>query len=350
MQRLAPRLSRLAAGLLGVMAASSLRADPIPVKVAVVVTFEVGADTGDRPGEFQFWAEREKWPQKITVPGLDHPVLTDGNGVVGIVAGTTARASNQIMALVLSGQFDFSKTYWVINGIAGVDPAMASIGSAAWARYVIDGDVAYEIDSREGDPTWPYGIMAIGSSVPNTKPKAEGWEPASMAYPLNPALVAWAFALTKEVAIPDTPGMANYRAMYTGYPNAQKPPFVLLGETFGSCRYWHGRVMTEWAEDWTRMWTEGRGSFAMTDMEDQGFAAALTRLGTMGKVDFQRVLFLRTASNYCMQPPNKDVSESLHFGYAGYIPSLEAAYRVGSTVTHELAGHWDRYRDTVPAP
>jgi purine nucleoside permease len=341
---------KTAACFLALGAAAVARADPIPVKVAVVVTFEVGADTGDQPGEFQYWAEREKWPLKISVPGLDHPVLTDGAGVVGIVAGTTSRASNQIMALVLSGKFDFSKTYWIINGIAGVDPAVASIGSAAWARYVIDGDVAYEIDSREGDPAWPYGIIPIGSEVPNQKPKAEGWEPASMAYPLNPMLVAWAYALTKDVPMPDAPDMAAYRALYTGYPNAQKPPFVFLGESFGTSRYWHGQVLTQWARDWTKLWTEGNGVFSMSDMEDQGFAAALSRLDKMGRVDFQRVLFLRTASNYCMQPPNGDVNKSLHGGFTGYLPSLEAAYRVGSRVAHELAGNWDRYRDTVPTP
>ncbi len=27
-------------------------------KVIIVATFEVGADTGDKPGEFQFWVER----------------------------------------------------------------------------------------------------------------------------------------------------------------------------------------------------------------------------------------------------------------------------------------------------
>jgi purine nucleoside permease len=88
----------------------------------------------------------------------------------------------------------------------------------------------------------------------------------------------------------------------------------------------------------------------MSDMEDQGFAAALTRLGKMGKVDFQRVLFLRTASNYCMQPPSVDVNKSLHAEYAGYLPSLEAAYRVGSAVVHELSKHWDQYRDASPSP
>ena len=144
--------------------------------------------------------------------------------------------------------------------------------------------------------------------------------------------------------------MATYRARYVGFPNAIKPPFVLLGESFGTCRYWHGRVMTRWARDWTRLWTEGGGTFAMSDMEDQGFADALSRLGQMGRVDFKRVLFLRTGSNYCMQAPKQDVNESLQDGYAGYIPSLEAAYRVGSKVLHELTGNWAKYRDHIPGP
>ena len=33
---------------------------PLQVKVVVVAMFEAGEDTGDAPGEFQFWAEREK--------------------------------------------------------------------------------------------------------------------------------------------------------------------------------------------------------------------------------------------------------------------------------------------------
>ena len=29
----------------------------------------------------------------------------------------------------------------------------------------------------------------------------------------------------------------------TGYPNAQKPPFVLIGDSFASDSYWHGKLM-----------------------------------------------------------------------------------------------------------
>jgi purine nucleoside permease len=328
--------------------ALQLRSQPIPVKVAIVVTYEIGADRGDVPGEFQFWVERENWTQQIVVPGVDHPVLTDGNGTIGVVSGTTVRASNQIMALVLSGKFDFSKTYWIVNGGAGVNPAVASIGSAAWAHYVIDGDIYYEIDSREGDPSWPYAIIPIGSKVPNQKPKREGWEPDQMAYTLNPSLVNWAFEFTKDTPLADTAALKRERSNYVGFPEGQRPPFVLCGDDIGTARFWHGKVMTQWASDWTKLWTDGKGVFAMSDCEDQGIATALTRLSGMGKVDFQRVLFLRTGGNYCMPPPRKDPNSSMHAESAGHIPCLEALYRVGSRVSHELAAHWDKYAGTTP--
>ena len=39
-------------------AAAAEPPEPIPVKVVVVTMFEVGADEGDRAGEFQLWKER----------------------------------------------------------------------------------------------------------------------------------------------------------------------------------------------------------------------------------------------------------------------------------------------------
>jgi purine nucleoside permease len=349
MRTIASAFLLVAPGGFGLFSAPAA-ADPIPVKVAVVVTFEVGADRGDTPGEFQNWVERENWTQKIAVPGVDHPVLTDGNGTIGVVAGTTVRASNSIMALVMSGMFDFSKTYWLINGIAGVNPHVASLGSAAWSRYVIDGDVAYEVDSREGDPSWPYGIIPLGSNVPNQKPARPDWQKNAMAYELNPSLVGWAYSMTKATPLPDTDQMKACRAAYVGFPNAQKPPFVLEGDTFDTCRFWYGNVMNQWAEDWTRLWTEGRGEYAMSAMEDQGFAAALTKLAGMGRVDFRRVLFLRTASDYCTPPPGQAAKNGVNADYPGFLPSLQSAYLVGSQVTHELSAHWDLYRDRTPAP
>lgn len=341
--KLAPMKNLLRKLALAITAVSGLVAaeKPLAVKVVIVTTFESGADTGDKPGEFQYWAEREQWTDRIAVPGVAHAVWSDGKGKLAVVSGTTVRASNQIMALTLDPRFDFSKAYWLVNGIAGVDPADASLGSAAWARHVVDGDVAYEIDSREAAKDWPYAIIAIGAKKPNDIPKTEGWEPETMSYELNPALVARALALTKDVALVDTPDMQAYRATYVGMPNAQKPPFVLLGDSFGSSRYWHGPTMTLWANDWSKLWTKGAANFVMTNMEDQGIAAALTLLTKMGKADFQRVLFLRTGSNYCTPAPQQSVVQSMQSEYAGWVPSMESAYRVGSVVVHDIVAQWD---------
>jgi purine nucleoside permease len=251
------------------------------------------------------------------------------------------RCANQLMALAFDPRFDFSHAYWILAGIAGVDPADASLGSAAWARYVVDGDVAYEVDSREIPSAWPYGIIPIGGKKPNARPKPEGWEPNVMAYALNPALVARAFRLTQSVALLDTERMKAARLRYVGFPNAQRPPFVLVGDVLGCCRFWHGAALTQWANDWTRLWTQQQGNFVMTAMEDQGFAAALSELAGLGRVDFQRVLVLRTASNYCQPPPREDAVTSLQGGFDGYLSSVESAYRVGSVMVHDILSQWD---------
>ena len=109
-------------------------AAPIPVKVVVLTMFEIGAETGDVAGEFQHWAERYPFTQQLNVPGIEHPVRVSKDGVVLVLAGMNARSRQSVTALALDPRFDTSKAYWLIAGIAGVDPSSGSIGSAAWAR------------------------------------------------------------------------------------------------------------------------------------------------------------------------------------------------------------------------
>jgi len=323
--------------------------EPIRPKVIIVATFEVGADTGDRPGEFQYWVEREKLTGTLTVPGLDHPVRFNDQGVYGVVSGTTVRSGLQIMALCLDPRFDLSQSYWLVNGIAGVSPNVGTEGSAAWARHVIDGDIAYEIDPREAPAAWPYGLMALGNKTPLTPPVIPDWAPKPMAWTLNPALVQWAYGLTKDVELFDLPEAKAHRALYAGFPAALAPPRVFVGDSFASSRYWHGIRMQQWADDWTKLYTGGEGSCAMTNMEDHGIANALARLAVLKRADFQRVLFLRTGSNFSMPPAGQPAAESMVAEYAGMIPALEAAHRVGSPVVHALVKDWAKYSVAPPA-
>jgi adenosine deaminase-related growth factor len=323
---------------------------PIEIKVVLVTMFEHGADTGDRAGEFQYWVEREKLDEVLPFPaGFRDLRLNAGRGILGIVTGAgVTNATAAIMALGADPRFDLSKAYWLVAGIAGVDPDDASIGSAAWASYVLDGDLVREFDARESPAGWPYGRIAIGAKGPNQLPAGPRSE--TVLYELNRPLAEWAYSLTRNVALADTPEAAALRARYKKHPNARRPPFVLKGDSLGASTFWHGRILNQWANDWAKLWTKGQGNYVMTNMEDNGTANALQRLAKTGRADYNRLLILRTGSNYSMPPPGMDAASSILAPYVGLVPSLEAAYRVGSTVVHELVDNWAKWEYRTPAP
>src|SRR5262244_4680286 len=145
---------------------------PVAVKVVVVAMFERGEDSGDTPGEYQYWVEREHLDRILPMPAAFHPVRMNKDGVLGLLTGVgTARAAASIMALGLDPRFDLRKAYWLVAGIAGVDPADGSLGSAAWAEWVVDGDLGHEIDAREIPTDWKTGYVPLRKSKPYELPR-----------------------------------------------------------------------------------------------------------------------------------------------------------------------------------
>ncbi len=166
---------------------------PIPVKVVVVAMFEVGADTGDAPGELQYWVERDRLDRVYPLPAAYHAVRMNGDGEMAVLTGQgTAHAAASIMALGLDPRFDFSHAYWIVAGIAGGSPDRVSLGSAAWAKWIIDGDLGYEIDPREIPQDWTTGYLPLRKAKPYEQPAApiDG-----QLYQLNGSLADWAFDL-----------------------------------------------------------------------------------------------------------------------------------------------------------
>ena len=113
---------------------------------------------------------------------------------------------------------------------------------------------------------------------------------------------------------------------------------------------WHGRLLNQWARDWVKYQTDGKGTFVVCGMEDTGRLQSLTWLARAGKVDIHRVLVLRTASNSDQQRTGMTAAESLAemTKYNAYLPALEAAYRVGSVVVDSLVANWAQTRDVIP--
>ena len=278
-----------------------------------------------------------------------HPLRANrDHTVLGMVSGTTlVNATASLMALGLDPRFDLSHAYLLINGIAGVDPADASIGSAAWARFVVNDPSRY-IDPREAPADWPYGFFPLGATAPDPATLPPNPLQGSNLYALNAKLAEWAYAQTKDLPLGDDPKVAAFRAGFTGFPKAQRPPFVLLGDTLASDTYWHGTVMTKYANDWVRLYTGGRGNFVMTEMEDAGFLEAVNRLAATHRVDPARVLVLRTGSNYSMPRPGHTAVESVTAPYLGTRVAVESAWLCGSTVLHWLLAHWDVAYEQVP--
>ena len=273
------------------------------------------------------------------------------DGVLVLCTGIgTAKAAAAVMALGLDPRFDLRKAYWVVAGIAGIDPEDGSPGSAVWAEWVVDSDLAHEIDAREIPPEWPTGYIPLRKTTPYEMPRREPDE--GEAYHLQPALVEWAFNLTKGMTLEDTDAMRAQRAKFAAHPAARNAPRVLKGDTMSGGTFWHGRRLSTWANDWVRYHTGGRGNYVTTAMEDTGTMQALTFLDAAGRADKRRVLVLRTASNFDQQRDGISAPESLAEtkigSYVGYLPALDAAHRVGSAVVKALVSGWARFRDALP--
>jgi purine nucleoside permease len=311
--------------------------------------FEVGEDTGDKPGELQYWVERDHLDQIYPLPAAYHTARMNASGEMAILTGQgTAHAASTIMALGLDPRFDLTHAYWLIAGIAGGSPDRISLGSAAWARWVVDGDLGYEIDPREIPPDWTTGYVPLRKAKPFEPPAAplEG-----QVYALNASLVEWAFNLTRTVPLADSDHLREVRSHFDGEA-ARRPPFVTMGDEISSSTYWHGKILDAWAAQWVPYFTGGKGVFATTAMEDTGTLQSLQFLANAKRVDLNRVMVLRTVSNFDRQPNGMSAADSLASqrigAYSGYLPSLEAAYTVGHAVVSELLTHWPKYEQSIP--
>jgi purine nucleoside permease len=348
-------------------AQTSADAGVIRPKVIVVVYFEVGKDTGDTPGELQFWVERDRLDREIEVPGMSRTIRAnaDDSELAMAVGPGNIRPGVNLMAFGLDPRFDLRKSYWLIDGIAGVSPREMSLASAVWTDYVVNGNLVHEIDAREMPKDWPDGFYALDKSKPDEQPRvAVGSDEDVRTWPtlgahdnrsgsvvrMNPALLAWAYGLTREMKLPENDRMRTLEARYKGYPAAQHPPQVRIGANLATETYWHGAKMDEWAHRWVRYMTDGKASFGSTAENDSGTMVALAALTRAGRADWNRALLLRTGSNFDMQAPGETAEESANRRERfGFEPALESAYLVGSRVVKILIAGWKQYEENIPS-
>jgi purine nucleoside permease len=110
--------------------------------------------------------------------------------------------------------------------------------------------------------------------------------------------------------------------------------------------------MNQWANAWVSYFPGGQGNFMESAMEDTGTLQSLTFLSHAGRVDMDRVLVLRTISNFDRQAAGETAAASLKLmatgHYPAYMQSLETAETVGDKVVRDIVAHRDERESTIP--
>jgi len=310
------------------------------VAPAVLVVTAFGERDGTVFGEAAPWVTRERLTVDVVPSALARPIHCDAAGRLCVLVSGEGKvnATASLLAVGLSDNVDLRATMVVISGIAGVQPAMATVGSAAWADWIVDGGLAHHIDARDLTPGFTFEKFRLGC---RTQPWCtDAWSYGTEVFHLDPSTVAHAVAVSRATALSDKPEVIAYRQHY----GDTRTPSVLRCDTLADDTYWQGREMSAFASWWMTQWTAGAGHYCTTEMEDSGFAGALTQLARLHRVRWNRVLVLRTASDFDQPYPGQTPLASLGALPAGFPEALENGYLTAATVVHDVLAHPESWR------
>lgn len=355
-----PRLPGLCAALL-LAACTSAATPPTPRAAAAGFAQSADASAGARPvkvmivsmfaPEAKVWLDRLGPWDEIRVAGLspDYPAVHCNHDDVCVMTTGMghANAAASTMAVAFAPQFDLRHTYFLIAGIAGVNPRVATLGSAAWSKYLVDFGLQWEIDAREKPRGWRSGYLGINTKNPAQKPPLDY---RTEVFQLDARLADTAYALSRDATLADSAQAKAARAKY-GYASANRPPSVLECDSVASDNWWSGNALGERASAWTRLLTDGRGVYCMTQQEDNATYEALARAASAGRVDLARVAVLRTGSDF--DRPHRGESSAdnlLHYeDQGGFAPAVENLYRAGHPLVQDIVTRWSDWQAGVPA-
>ncbi|MGC1456660.1 MAG: hypothetical protein WA825_00115 [Steroidobacteraceae bacterium] len=329
--------------VLGCGAAFPAFADsPIPVKVMIVSMFSL---------EGEPWIATLKPDREVRVPGLssDYPLVRcTGSGVCQMTTGMGhASAAASMTALIYSGKFDLRRTYFLIAGIAGIDPGHGTIGSATWARYLVDVDIAHEIDAREMPQGWSDGYFGTLTNGPSEKPR---FDYRTELFQVDEALLQKALQLSRHAALEDSADVVAYRKSYPHAP-ANLPPAVTQCDTASGDVWWAGPRLGMRATRWTKVMTDGHGDYCTSQQEDNATLMALSRGAQSGLTDVHRVAVLRTGSDFDRPYPGQSTFDSLvaQRSLSGAIHTSTAnLVHAGLPLVQNIVAHWPQWQAGVP--
>jgi purine nucleoside permease len=262
-------------------------------------------------------------------------------------------AALTIAALTSSTVFDLSKTYFLLSGIAGVNPKVATIGAVAFAKFAVQVDTQLEFDGREIPSTWSTGYVPMGADSRGSYPKIIH---GSEVFELNDDLRQVAISFARTASLEDSAAAAKNRALYSNSPGdiyhaATLDPSILEGDVTSSNVFFHGNLLCEGFEKVVKIYTSGKAEYYMTAQEDTAIMAALLRAALQKQVEFSRIILMRAGSNFdrsysSSEPP----SIPFVLDHGGFAPACRNLYLSGLKVVHGILEGWSaRFENGVEA-
>ncbi|KAI9831144.1 MAG: hypothetical protein M1819_005232 [Sarea resinae] len=321
-----------------------------------------------------FTPEAEQWygipefdvlANNITVPGFsplfpDAHCTADGDICQLTTGESEINAAVTISSLVASPKFDLTTTYFLIAGIAGVNPEVATLGSVTFAKYAVQVALQYEFDQRDLPANYTWGYIPQGSDSPNEYPQSiYGTEVFEVNENLRdiPRRIK-AIALASTASLNDSTTAAAYRKHYTpdtAYAAATKPPSVHACDVATSDVYYSGTILSSGFGNYTSLLTNGSGTYCTTAQEDNATLEALLRAAlspaakaasgstsaTTGLVDFSRIIVMRTASDFDRPYPGQSAPDNLLYAdQGGFEPAIQNIYLAGVRVVRGIVDGW----------
>ena len=250
-------------------------------------------------------------------------------------------AATTIASLVQAKYFDLTSTYFLIAGIGGVNPEMATLSSVTFARYAVQVALQSEFDAREIPSNWSTGYLGQGASAPGQYPTfIYGTEVLEV----SAALRSLAVGFAKTAILNDSSDAAAYRGLYKSpaYAAGASPPSVVECDVATSDVYFSGSLLGEAFGNFTKLMTNGSGTYCVSAQEDNATLEALLRGAKVGLLDFSRIVIMRTASDF--DRPYLGSSPQSNLFYAadyGYEPALQNVYLAGVKVVQGIIKGWD---------
>ncbi|KAL2059987.1 hypothetical protein VTL71DRAFT_9809 [Oculimacula yallundae] len=292
----------------------------------------------------------------IRVPGLSHGYedvrYSTEKGVCLMTTGMAlVNAALSVSALTSSPLFDLRSTYFILSGVAGVNPKVSTIGSVALAKFAVQVDIQLEFDAREIPRSWSTGYLPIGAPSHGSFPSSFT---GSEVFELNDNLRQLALSFAKTAELVDSDAAVGNRALYAGSEGgifnaaAFQKPSIVEGDVTASNMFFHGRHLAEGFENLVKLYTSNQATYCMTAMEDTGILAALLRAALQQRVQFSRVILMRAGSNFDRSPGQNDIVElPFTIDHGGFRPACRNLYLAGMEIVNGILDGWTTFEKGV---